>query len=86
LRERRQNLPNWENILSLEQVADCGLVEAVESGLPAGYIASRRSATGLLASKSRNRSLVEGPAGVGKTELAKASPPGAGSNDPPAML
>src|SRR3982751_1753017 len=50
-------------------------VEAVELGLGgAGYIAGRRTATAVyLAHHLRKPILVEGPAGVGKTELAKAT-------------
>lgn len=49
-------------------------IEAVESGLAAqGYIASRQIATAVyLAGQIEKPILVEGPAGVGKTELAKA--------------
>jgi len=49
-------------------------IEAVEAGLgTAGYIASRQIATAIyLAQKLDKPVLVEGPAGVGKTELAKA--------------
>src|ERR1700684_2587308 len=49
-------------------------IEAVTSGLAsAGYIASREIATALyLAERIEKPILVEGPAGVGKTELAKA--------------
>lgn len=49
-------------------------IEAVESGLAAsGYIASRQIATAVyLAQQIGKPILVEGPAGVGKTELAKA--------------
>ena len=49
-------------------------IEAVESGLAAqGYIASRQIATAVyLAQQIEKPILVEGPAGVGKTELAKA--------------
>jgi MoxR-like ATPase len=49
-------------------------IEAVESGLEsAGYIASRRIATAIyLAQHLQKPILVEGYAGVGKTELAKA--------------
>lgn len=49
-------------------------IEAVERGLAsAGYIASRQIATAVyLAQKIEKPILVEGPAGVGKTELAKA--------------
>ena len=50
-------------------------VEAVEQGLEgAGYIADKRTATAVyLAHHLRKPVLVEGPAGVGKTELAKAT-------------
>ena len=49
-------------------------IEAVTSGLAsAGYIASRQIATAVyLAERIGKPILVEGPAGVGKTELAKA--------------
>jgi MoxR-like ATPase len=49
-------------------------IEAVERGLAsAGYIASRQISTAVyLAEKIEKPILVEGPAGVGKTELAKA--------------
>jgi MoxR-like ATPase len=49
-------------------------IEAVERSLAsAGYIASRQIATAVyLAEKIEKPILVEGPAGVGKTELAKA--------------
>ena len=49
-------------------------IESVESGLAAqGYIASRQIATAVyLAQQIEKPILVEGPAGVGKTELAKA--------------
>jgi MoxR-like ATPase len=49
-------------------------IEAVEQGLGgAGYIASRQIATAVfLAERLEKPILVEGPAGVGKTELAKA--------------
>ncbi len=49
-------------------------IEAVESGLAAqGYIASRQIATAIYLSQQIEKPiLVEGPAGVGKTELAKA--------------
>jgi len=49
-------------------------IAAVESGLAAqGYIASRQIATAVyLAQAIEKPILVEGPAGVGKTELAKA--------------
>ncbi len=50
-------------------------IEATEAGLEgAGYIANRRTATALfLAHHLRKPILVEGPAGVGKTELAKTA-------------
>ena len=49
-------------------------IEAVQSGLAsAGYIASKQIATAVyLAERIEKPILVEGPAGVGKTELAKA--------------
>ena len=49
-------------------------IEAVETGLASqGYIASRQIATAVyLAQQIEKPILVEGPAGVGKTELAKA--------------
>ena len=49
-------------------------IEAVESGLASqGYIASRQIATAVYLSQQIEKPiLVEGPAGVGKTELAKA--------------
>jgi MoxR-like ATPase len=49
-------------------------IEAVETGLAAqGYIASRQIATAVYLSEQIHKPiLVEGPAGVGKTELAKA--------------
>ena len=64
-------------IRSLNNVADKGptaSIEAVESGLAAqGYIASRQIATAVYLSQQIEKPiLVEGPAGVGKTELAKA--------------
>src|SRR5215207_2769232 len=52
-----------------------GSIEATAAGLEgAGYIANRRTATALfLAHHLRKPILVEGPAGVGKTELAKTA-------------
>src|SRR6185369_12998506 len=49
-------------------------IEAVETGLASqGYIASRQIATAVYLSQQIEKPiLVEGPAGVGKTELAKA--------------
>ncbi len=49
-------------------------IDAVETGLAnAGYIANRQIATAVhLAQRLEKPILVEGPAGVGKTELAKA--------------
>ena len=49
-------------------------IEEVDAGLgAAGYIASRRIATAVyLAHHLQKPILVEGPAGVGKTELAKS--------------
>src|SRR5918993_720748 len=50
-------------------------IEATEAGLEgAGYIANRQTATAVfLAHHLRKPILVEGPAGVGKTELAKTA-------------
>ena len=50
-------------------------IDSVESGLESvGYIASRQISTALfLAVRLQKPILVEGPAGVGKTELAKAT-------------
>ncbi len=52
-----------------------GSIEDVETGLAtSGYIASRQVATAIyIAHHLRKPILVEGPAGVGKTELAKAT-------------
>jgi len=54
--------------------AELRSVDAVEAGLgAAGYIASRQIATAIyIAHHLRKPILVEGPAGVGKTELAKS--------------
>jgi MoxR-like ATPase len=58
----------------LNQNGPLASIEAVKSGLAAqGYIASRQIATAVfLAQAIQKPILVEGPAGVGKTELAKA--------------
>jgi MoxR-like ATPase len=58
----------------LAESSSSASIKAVESGLAAaGYIASRQIATAVyLAQKIEKPILVEGPAGVGKTELAKA--------------
>jgi MoxR-like ATPase len=59
----------------MDSISDPTLsVDAVEHGLAAaGYIASRQIATAVfLAQRIDKPILVEGPAGVGKTELAKA--------------
>ena len=50
-------------------------IEAVETGLDScGYIANRQIATAVFLAQRLNKPiLVEGPAGVGKTELAKAA-------------
>ncbi|GAA0589025.1 MoxR family ATPase [Craurococcus roseus] len=52
-----------------------GSIEGTEAGLEGvGYVANRRAATALyLAHHLRKPILVEGPAGVGKTELAKSA-------------
>ena len=53
-------------------------IEATDRGLEsAGYIANRPISTAVyLAHHLRKPILVEGSAGVGKTELARPSPPG----------
>jgi MoxR-like ATPase len=59
----------------MDTLVDAGhAIEAVERGLAsAGYIASRQIATAVfLGQRIEKPILVEGPAGVGKTELAKA--------------
>nr|WP_249129180.1 MULTISPECIES: MoxR family ATPase [Bradyrhizobium] len=63
----------WERSFVAEQKPSIA-IEAVESGLAAqGYIASRQIATAVYLSQQIEKPiLVEGPAGVGKTELAKA--------------
>ena len=63
----------WERHFVADQKASTS-IEAVESGLAAqGYIASRQIATAVYLSQQIEKPiLVEGPAGVGKTELAKA--------------
>nr|WP_249811530.1 MoxR family ATPase [Bradyrhizobium sp. 149] len=63
----------WERLFVAEQKPSTA-IEAVESGLAAqGYIASRQIATAVYLSQQIEKPiLVEGPAGVGKTELAKA--------------
>lgn len=63
----------WERHFVADQNASTS-IEAVESGLAAqGYIASRQIATAVYLSQQIEKPiLVEGPAGVGKTELAKA--------------
>ncbi len=65
------NIRSWNWWLISRPAAS---IEAVESGLAAqGYIASRQIATAVyLAQQIEKPILVEGPAGVGKTELAKA--------------
>ena len=54
---------------------DISSIEAVEAGLiAANYICNRQTATAIyLAQHLRKPVLVEGPAGVGKTELARAT-------------
>nr|AWM11239.1 MoxR family ATPase [Bradyrhizobium symbiodeficiens] len=63
----------WERPFVADQKASTS-IEAVQSGLAAqGYIASRQIATAVYLSQQIEKPiLVEGPAGVGKTELAKA--------------
>jgi len=63
-----QTLPTPETAAVIDSI------EAVEAGLEqVGYIASRRIATAIyLAHHLRKPILVEGPAGVGKTELARS--------------
>ena len=79
----RQSADNWSSdswltsgplIPSSIQDGPLASIEAVESGLASqGYIASRQIATAVyLAQAIEKPILVEGPAGVGKTELAKA--------------
>ena len=66
-----------------------GTVEAVEAGLSGqGYLPSREIATSVfLADRLEKPLLVEGPAGVGKTELARAWARAAGRDaDPAAVL
>lgn len=66
------------NLKHAEQRSDpprlIGSVDEVDAGLgEAGYIASRRISTAIyIAHHLRKPILVEGPAGVGKTELAKS--------------
>src|SRR4051812_7427340 len=72
-RAARRKIPTWrETIMTNHLPADS--IEAVTHGLAsAGYIASRQIATAVyLAERIEKPILVEGPAGVGKTELAKA--------------
>ena len=59
---------------ALPAQAPLELIEAVDQGLgAAGYIASRQISTAIyLAHHLQKPILVEGPAGVGKTELAKS--------------
>src|SRR5438552_296116 len=69
--------PTNDKIPELKSVPDSrplASIEAVESGLASqGYIASRQIATAVYLSEQIAKPiLVEGPAGVGKTELAKA--------------
>ncbi len=71
--EQAQQLTDRERIFVAEH-RPVAAIEAVESGLAAqGYIASRQIATAVYLSQQIEKPiLVEGPAGVGKTELAKA--------------
>jgi MoxR-like ATPase len=68
---RRPDNPERTNVAEAQPVAS---IEAVTSGLAAqGYIASRQIATAVYLARQIDKPiLVEGPAGVGKTELAKA--------------
>jgi MoxR-like ATPase len=65
--------PDVDDVLT-PGVAPLRSIEAVEQGLgEAGYIASRQIATAVyMAHHLQKPILVEGPAGVGKTELAKS--------------
>src|SRR3954454_13422006 len=78
-RERRQNKPQSRPLerLFLAEQKPSTAIQAVESGLAAqGYIASRQIATAVYLSQQIEKPiLVEGPAGVGKPELAKAIAP-----------
>src|SRR5437868_4578715 len=67
----KNNVPELKSVAEQRPLAS---IEAVEAGLASqGYIASRQIATAVyLAEQIAKPILVEGPAGVGKTELAKA--------------
>src|SRR5262249_30521111 len=71
--EQFEELTDRERIFLAEH-RPVAAIEAVENGLAAqGYIASRQIATAVYLSQQIEKPiLVEGPAGVGKTELAKA--------------
>ncbi|WP_371815150.1 AAA family ATPase [Bradyrhizobium sp. CCBAU 51753] len=75
-RNGRRTGPNKANseLILVADTRPTASIEAVESGLAAqGYIASRQIATAVYLSQQIDKPiLVEGPAGVGKTELAKA--------------
>jgi MoxR-like ATPase len=60
---------------TMDERGPAAAIDAVTDGLAgAGYIASRRIGTALFLARSLHKPiLVEGPAGVGKTELARAA-------------
>src|SRR5690348_12887478 len=74
LREGARSHTRTPELISVPDNRPLASIEAVESGLATqGYIASRQIATAVYLSEQISKPiLVEGPAGVGKTELAKA--------------